>query len=81
MPRPVSSSTELRAARLARAVDTLLEACRRGDVVPELLELLALHSLCLETGAYEAAGDLRQHLRDVLTPTEFAQLREREGVQ
>lgn len=69
----------LRAARLTRAVEMLLEACRKGDLVPELLELLALHSLCLEVGAYEASLTLRDHLREVLSPTEYAQLRE--GVQ
>lgn len=52
----------LRVARLDRAVKTLLDACRRGDVCPLLDELLALHAICVEQGAYEASAALRDYL-------------------
>lgn len=56
------SPTELRVTRLTRAVDTLLEACRRGDVSADVDELLALHAICVDHGAYEASTALREHL-------------------
>lgn len=61
-PEPIESYQ--RRQRLSAAVDTLLESARRGDAEPDVLELAALHSICVVHGAFDASHAIRRFLAE-----------------
>jgi hypothetical protein len=52
------------ASRLRDAVRTFLAEARRGERKPAFLELLALHTVCMERGVYDCTAEIRQYLAE-----------------